>query len=123
MKSTCTIQSFDLSLQHQKITTMSTIKFSKAFGQVEVLSTDETFTTILVEKTGEVKKLLNKYANLSDVSFKKSATKKNSTRELTSEEIERLDFLKVTGCDLSSALKKSTANYRAGKSGLTSLIK
>ena len=46
-------------------------KFSKAFGEVEVTSEDNTFTTIVIIATGEVKKLATKFANLSDEPFVK----------------------------------------------------
>lgn len=48
---------------------------------------------------------------------------KKVTRELTSEEIERLAYLKHTGNDTESLMRKSTANYRNGRSGLSSLTK
>lgn len=48
---------------------------------------------------------------------------KKATRELTEEENERLAYLKYTGNDTHSLMRKSTANYRAGKAGLSSLTK
>lgn len=48
---------------------------------------------------------------------------KKATRELTDEENERLAYLKYTGNDTESLMRKSTANYRAGKAGLGSLTK
>ena len=53
----------------------------------------------------------------------KAKKAKKSTRELTEEENERLAYLKYTGNDTESLMRKSTANYRAGKSGLSSLTK
>ena len=44
-------------------------------------------------------------------------------RELTTEENERLAYLKFTGNDTESLMRKSTANYRNGRSGLSSLTK
>ena len=69
---------------------MTTIKFSKAFGEVEVLNQDENFTTIVVLKTGEQKKLSTKYANLSDEPFVRAKKVKSVQRELTEEEKERV---------------------------------
>jgi len=69
---------------------MTTIKFSKVFGEVEVLSQDENFTTIVILKTGEQKKLSTKYANLSDEPFSKVKKVKAIKRELTKEEKERV---------------------------------
>ena len=48
---------------------------------------------------------------------------KKTVRELTEEEEERLAYLKYTGNDMESLMRKSTANYRAEKSGLSSLTK
>lgn len=50
-------------------------------------------------------------------------TKHNPIRELTFEEKGRLAYLELTGNDVFSALKSSTRNYRAGKSGFSSLTK
>ena len=70
---------------------MTTTKFSKVLGEVEILNQDTTTTTVKVLKTGEVKKLLNQYANLSDEPFAKVAKKKSApVRELTEEEKERV---------------------------------
>jgi hypothetical protein len=102
---------------------MNTIKFSKTFGQVEILDQDAIMTTVKIIKTGEVKKLMNKFANLSDVAFEKVAVKKAVVRELTQEELNHLDYLKATGQTLENTFRKSTQNYRNGKSGLTSLTK
>jgi hypothetical protein len=65
---------------------MTIIKFSKAFGEVEVINQDENFTTIVVLKTGEQKKLSTKYANLSDEPFAKAKKIKSIKRELTQQE-------------------------------------
>ena len=100
---------------------MTTIKFSKALGQVEVISTDADTTTVVVLKTGEVKKLLNKFANLSDIDFVKSPIKKTVKRDITNEEKEHLDYLKATGNDLGELMKKSTINNKNGKSGLSAI--
>lgn len=48
---------------------------------------------------------------------------KKAVRELTEEENERLAYLKHTSNDTESLMRKSTANYRSGKVGLSSLIK
>ena len=48
---------------------------------------------------------------------------KKAVRELTSEENERLAYLKHTGNDTESLMRKSTVNYRAGKAGFSSLTK
>jgi hypothetical protein len=69
------------------------IKYHKTFGQVEVLNIDATFTTIVITETGEHKKLVNKFANLSDALFVevKTIKTKKTTRELTKEEIVRAE--------------------------------
>jgi len=48
---------------------------------------------------------------------------KKSQRELTNKENERLAYLKFTGNDTESLMRKSTENYRNGRSGLSSLTK
>ena len=48
---------------------------------------------------------------------------KKVQRKLTTEENERLAYLKFTGNDIESLMKKSTENYRNGRSGLSSLTK
>ena len=53
----------------------------------------------------------------------KRKTTANAVRDLTDEEKERLAYLKFTGNDTESLMRKSTANYRNGKSGLSSLTK
>jgi|JI10StandDraft_1071094.scaffolds.fasta_scaffold286500_3 hypothetical protein len=68
-------------------------KFSKAFGEVEVISEDAMFTVIVVKATGEQKKLSSKFAFLQDVPFGKVAKiKKAPQRELTKEEEERVAY-------------------------------
>ena len=53
----------------------------------------------------------------------KAKQPKKVQRELTEEEIERLAYLKHTGNDIDSLMRKSTSNYRNGRSGLSSLTK
>lgn len=74
---------------------MTTTKFSKVFGEVEIISQDATTTTVTILKTGEVKKLLNQYANLSNEPFVKVAKKKliSSNVKITQEDKVRLQIL------------------------------
>jgi len=65
---------------------MTTTKFSKVLGEVEVLNQDATTTTVKVLKTGEVKKLLNQYANLTDAPILAAKKVKKVQSELTEEE-------------------------------------
>ena len=44
-----------------------------------------------------------------------------AVKELTEEQKERLSYLKATGNDMQSLMNKSTANYRSGRSGASSL--
>jgi len=50
-------------------------------------------------------------------------SKQNQVRELTIEEKGRLAYLELTGNDTVSLMRKSTANYHNGKSGMSSLKK
>ncbi|MEP7317198.1 MAG: hypothetical protein ABI921_00600 [Panacibacter sp.] len=100
---------------------MTTTKFSKAFGQVEIINQDATTTTVKILKTGEVKKFLNQYANLTDAPVAKIAKKKEVVRELTQEDKDHLDYLNATGQTMQAAFAASTARYRCGKSGAASL--
>jgi pyruvate formate-lyase activating enzyme-like uncharacterized protein len=100
---------------------MTTTKFSKAFGEVEILNQDATTTTVKIVKTGEVKKLLNQYANLSNEPFVKVAKKKEVVRELTQEDKDHLQYLYATGQTMAATLEASRKRYRAGKSGAASL--
>lgn len=58
-------------------------KYSKTFGEVEVISEDKDFTTIIVKSTGEQKLLSNKYANLSSEPFVKAKKVKAETKKIT----------------------------------------
>ena len=53
---------------------------------------------------------------------KEKQTKKVQ-RELTIEEKGHLAYLELTGNDMESLMRKSTENYRNGRSGLSSLTK
>jgi Holliday junction resolvase-like predicted endonuclease len=70
----------------------ATIKHHKIFGEVELITQDETTTTVLIIKTGEVKKLANKYANLTEAPLSKVKKLKATVRELTSEELLNLEL-------------------------------
>lgn len=72
---------------------MTTTKFHKTFGQVEVLSSDSTFTTIVIAETGEEKRLATKYAFLTDAPVTKVKKVKSIVRELTEEEKENSDLI------------------------------
>ena len=99
---------------------MSTTKFHKTFGQVEVINTDAQFTTITIVATGEQKKLLNQYANLQDVAFEAPKAKKTTkVRELTKEEELQLEYCNRDG--VMSMTEKSKLAYRSGRSGISAL--
>lgn len=94
-------------------------KFSKAFGQVEILEQNNTTTTVKIVATGEIKKLLNQFANLQDAPFEApKKVKKQPLRDLTREEEIILAREKNS---LINIFNKSTQNYRSGKSGASSL--
>jgi hypothetical protein len=69
-------------------------KFSKAFGEVEVINTTNTTTTVIIIATGEQKVLVNKFANLSDTPFEAEVKVKKVSviRELTNEEQEHISI-------------------------------
>jgi len=95
-------------------------KYSKLLGEVEVITYNDTITTVRVLKTGEIKKLINSFANLQDEPFVeevKSARPK--MRELNQEEKNHLSYINRNGSALLEELRKSNANYRNGKSGLS----
>jgi hypothetical protein len=72
---------------------MKTIKHHKTFGQVEVLSYDTMFTTIVILSTGEQKKLANKFACLSDKPIEKSLPRKAKAKvDLSKEDMEILEL-------------------------------
>jgi len=105
----------------QKLNKMSNvIKFSKVLGQVEVVNSDDLTTTVIVAKTGETKKLMNQYANLSDTPFTTTKKVKTTQRELTQEEKERVsvsvnnqvnEIFYVAGLG-----PEAKANYKSSKS-------
>lgn len=97
-------------------------KFSKVLGEVNIVTEDTTTVTVLVLKTGETKKLLKQYANLTDVKVKVIA-KKEVVRDLTEEEINHLSFINRNGNTIAKAIEKSSQNLKAGKAGLSSLTK
>jgi len=90
--------------------------YHKTFGEIEVVSKDDTYTTITILSTGETKMLLNKYSNqlISNEPFKKVKKVKQIQRELTEEEKDHLSSIqgKLRWLD-----QKSTANYRSGRYG------
>jgi hypothetical protein len=96
-------------------------KFHKQFGQVEVTNSDSTTTTIVILATGEEKKLLTKYANLTDDKIESVKKVKDAKKDLTAEEVNHLAYLKASGKTLDAAIKQSTARYHSGKSGALSL--
>lgn len=99
---------------------MSTTKFHKTFGQVEIVSSDAQFTTIIIVATGEQKKLVNQYANLQDVAFETPKVKKSTkVRELTKEEELQLEYCNRDG--VISMTEKSKLAYRSGRSGISAL--
>lgn len=101
---------------------MSTTKFHKTFGQVEVINTDAQTTTIVITATGEQKKLLNQFANLQDVAFESPKTKKTTksiVRDLTKEEELNLEYCNRDGH--LNIYEKSKIAYRTGKFGISSL--
>lgn len=102
---------------------MTTIKFSKAFGEVEILNQDENFTTIVVFKTGEQKKLSTKFANLSDEPFTKAKQVKKVKRELTQEEKLHLEYINRNGDIFIKAGEQSHRNIMNGKAGSIHLTK
>jgi hypothetical protein len=79
------------------------IKYHSTFGEVTILSLDANFTTIIINSTGEQKKLVNKYANLTDSPIEKIKVKKvvSKQRELTEEEKERAE--KMVDSDMREA--------------------
>jgi DNA repair protein RadC len=97
-------------------------KYSKTFGEVEVIDNNGTISTIKIVKTGETKKVMNSSANLQDEPFEKEVKAiKKAARELTEEEKEHLAFINRNGSALLNTMKKSNMNYRNGKSGASSL--
>lgn len=93
MKKCCVYQIYQRSLQYQIERNKMKTAYHKQFGQIEITSIDATTTTITIASTGEVKKLLNKFANLliQDEPFTKAAKKPSTkevlaSRELTQEE-------------------------------------
>lgn len=100
---------------------MTTTKFSKVLGEVEILNQDTTTTTVKVLKTGEVKKLLNQYANLSDEPFVKVAKKKAApARKLTQEEKDHLEYIQPK---LRWMEERSRQDRKNGRHGAISLWK
>jgi len=95
---------------------MKATKFHKQFGEVKVLSSDANTTTIVIVATGEEKKMLNKFTNLTDAPIEvfKSVKAKSVKREITKEEENHLSSIesKLAWLD-----RKSTENYRSGKYG------
>jgi len=89
-------------------------RFHKQFGEVKVTNSDATTTTIVILATGEVKKLLTKYANLTDAKIEPVKKAKEAKTTVTEEYF-------ADGQGLALAIKKSTARYRTGKSGALSL--
>lgn len=94
------------------------IKYSRNLGQVEVIADNGTITTVFVKKTGETKKLLTAQAFLQDEPFVIEKKAKAIVRDLTKEEEAHLATIKTA-----DIFAKSRANYRSGKSGLSSLTK
>ena len=93
---------------------MTTTKFSKLLGEVEILSEDATFTVVKVLKTGDVKKLLNQYANLSNEPFVKVAKKKEVQRELTQEEKDELELHRIEWKKIEARSERDRKNGRHG---------
>ena len=93
---------------------MTTTKFHKQFGQVEVISSDANFTTIVVTATGEEKKLANKYVTLSDVPFvKEKKVREKAVKYVPTEEDKKnAAWLEYQGFSFNSLCKESTNNYR-----------
>lgn len=97
-------------------------KFSKSFGEVEVITEDKNFTTIVILATGEQKKLSTQYANLSNEPFVevKKVVKKQVKRELTQEEKQRAEA--YTNAEMKEAFKIGSMGvdqrreYKANKS-------
>ena len=97
-------------------------KFSKAFGEVEVISEDKNVTVIVIVATGEQKRLATPYANLSNEPFVKVVTKKVITvqRELTKEEKDHLEYISPK---LDWIEERSRRDRKAGRSGGISIWK
>jgi hypothetical protein len=101
---------------------MNTItKFHKTFGEVTIIASDLTTTTIVIVATGEQKKLLNQFSNLQDNPSEVVKVKKASkvVRELTKDELLNLEYCNRDG--VMSMTEKSKLAYRSGRSGISSL--
>lgn len=102
---------------------MSTTKFHKTFGQIEIISSDAQTTTIIISATGEQKKLFNQFANslIQDTPFVKVVAKKAKATKvvLTQEEELNLEYCNRDG--IMSMSEKSKLAYRSGRSGISAL--
>ena len=98
-------------------------KYSKTFGEVEVMEDNGTISTIKICKTGEIKKVMNSHANLQDEPFAAVVKAKAAPIKLTDEEKLHLEYVNRNGSILLDTFKKSNAYYRSGKAGMSSLTK
>ncbi len=89
-----------------------TTKYHKTFGQVEVISSNDKFTTIVIVSTGEQKTLANQYVTLTDAPATKVKKVKEVQRELTAEEKAHIEYLNATGQGFSSIVRDSNKSYR-----------
>lgn len=106
----------------------TSVKFHKQFGEVEIISSDATVTTIVIISTGEQKKLMTNFANLliQDEPFKKAAKKVNQPvveltqedRDIVSQSVEREMKKLFMEAGMTAEQRAENAKYRQAGSSL-----